>query len=141
MQLPRSFPRTDRYPNASAPARELLSTDHVKAICAILAALIPATQLVAQAELLDQRHDDPDVYETHRNIKDHAPVAQEFTPTLGALDFIEIWTRDIGTHGNQSGASLRILLREGGLEGEVIGISGAVALPDGHNDITRFKFR
>jgi hypothetical protein len=90
---------------------------------------------------VDQQHDWPNETEAYHSIQALAPVVQEFTPALSALDVVEIWTQDLGfSAGNGVGATLEVWLRQDTTNGPVLAISAPLVLPDGWNALSRFNF-
>lgn len=90
---------------------------------------------------VDQQHDWPNQVEQIISIQVYAPIVQEFTPAIGALDVVEIWTEDFGSSGgNGLGAKLELLLREDTTNGPVLATSAPLTLPDGWNAPSRFSF-
>jgi hypothetical protein len=89
---------------------------------------------------IDQRHDLPEFEATH-SIQALSPVVQEFTPSIGGLDVIEIWTED-GSFPvtNGVGATLQVWLRDDTTNGTVIAASQPRQLRDGWNFLTSFHF-
>lgn len=101
--------------------------------------------LTAQAAdsffLVDQRHDLPNAYEAYHNIRTYPPV-QEFVPTLGALDAVDIWTLDLGyPNTNGIGATLQATILTEATNGTVIAESLPVVLPDYWDGPSRFVFK
>ena len=90
---------------------------------------------------IDQGHDWPNEIEAYHSIQALSPVVQEFTPALGALDVVEIWTQDLGTvQSNGTGATLEVWIRDNATNGTVLGVSAPLVLPDGWNGPSRFNF-
>ncbi len=90
---------------------------------------------------VDQQHDWPIQVDLITSIQVYAPIVQEFTPAIGALDVVEIWTEDFGSSGgNGRGATLEVLLREDTTNGAVLATSAPLSLPDGWNGPSRFHF-
>ncbi|MGC8989827.1 MAG: PEP-CTERM sorting domain-containing protein, partial [Verrucomicrobiia bacterium] len=58
------------------------------------------------------------------------PIGQSFTPSLPALDFIELWTGD-GVPGNRLGATVYVVLRSDSITGPIISSTDPVFLSDG----------
>ncbi len=48
---------------------------------------------------VDQQHDWPIEVDLITSIQVYAPIVEEFTPAIGALDVVEIWTEDFGSSG------------------------------------------
>lgn len=90
--------------------------------------------------VLDQAHDE-DWSEAIHRIQAYPLVAQEFTPAVGGLDFVEVFTRDWSFPvTNGVGATLQVLLREGSVTGGVLAASSPRELPDGWVGPTNFWF-
>lgn len=90
---------------------------------------------------VDQQHDWPNQVDAIHSIQGLAPIVQEFTPAIGALDTVEIWTEDFAyPQGNGVGATLQLMLREGTTDGPVLATSEPLMLPDGWNGPSRFHF-
>lgn len=90
---------------------------------------------------VDQQHDWPNQFEAYHSIQGLAPVVQEFTPAIGALDVVEIWTQDLGNQQNNGvGATLQAVLHEAAASGSVLAVSAPLMLPDGWNAPSRFDF-
>lgn len=97
-------------------------------------------QAAAADYRVDQQHDWPNEFEAYHSIQGLAPVIQEFTPAIGALDVVEIWTQDLGNPQNNGlGATLQLFLRETDT-GPVLAASAPLTLPDGWNAPSRFQF-
>ena len=92
-------------------------------------------------ELIDQRHDMPDAYEGSHSIQLVGPIRQEFTPAVGALDFVDVWTEDMGfvTPGSL-GATLQLLLLDNATNGQALAGSAQIALPNNWEGVARFSF-
>jgi hypothetical protein len=88
--------------------------------------------------VIDQSNDQLGV-NLRNNIQFLGPIGQSFTPTLPALDVVELMTTDFGLF-NGMGANLSVNIRAGSLSGSVLGTSGVVSLPDGFNGLTHFDF-
>lgn len=76
------------------------------------------------------------------------PIGQTFTPTLGSLNFVDLFLGDAGTDTGP-GASFFVRIRFLQIAGEILGTSRAEFLPDGLNTgvssnadfaVTRFRF-
>lgn len=90
--------------------------------------------------VLDQAHDE-DWSEAIHRIQTYPFVAQEFTPAVGGLDMIEVFTRDWSFPvTNGLGATLQVVLREGSVTGAVLAASSPRGLPDGWAGPTQFLF-
>ncbi|HMP84659.1 MAG TPA: hypothetical protein PKA41_18345 [Verrucomicrobiota bacterium] len=102
----------------------------------ISTALVPAQQ----DYFIDQRHDLEEFEATH-SIQGLSPVVQEFTPSIGALDVVEIWTQD-GSNPvtNGVGATLQVWIRDDTTNGTILAESQPLALPDGWDGPARFVF-
>jgi len=91
--------------------------------------------------LVDQRHDLPDAYEAYHNIRSYPPV-QEFVPTLGALDAVDVWTLDLGyPNTNGAGATLQVIILTNAVDGIAVAESEPVVLPDNWDGPSRFVLR
>lgn len=109
---------------------------------ALLLIALTASFLAAQPHdyFIDQRHDLPEFEATH-SIQGLSPVVQEFTPSIGALDVIEIWTEDASFPvTNGLGATLQVWLRDDTIHGSILAASEPRALPDGWNGVTQLVF-
>jgi hypothetical protein len=63
--------------------------------------------------LVDQAHDWPDAFEATHSLVAYPSVTQEFTPALGALDVVEVYTRDWSWPiTNGFGGTLQVTRRE-----------------------------
>jgi hypothetical protein len=70
-----------------------------------------------------------------------APMGQQFTPTLYALDAIELKVSDASCSiVGSSGGSLRLNLREATITGKIIGTTEAMHFPNCFHGILRFNF-
>lgn len=91
--------------------------------------------------VIDQAHDLPDVIEGIHSLRGYPSITQEFTPTFGALDIIEVYTRDWGNpRTNGLGATLQVSLRENSTNGALVAISAPLALPDDWLGPSQFLF-
>ncbi len=115
----------------------------IPTISVLVLAATSACQIMLQAAdyRVDQQHDWPNDFEAYHSIQGLAPIVQEFTPAIGGLDVVELWTQDIGyPEGNGVGATLQLLLRESAPNGPVLARSAPLTLPDGWNAPCRFHF-
>jgi|PlaIllAssembly_1097288.scaffolds.fasta_scaffold133563_2 hypothetical protein len=91
--------------------------------------------------LVDQRHDLSNAYEGYHNIRAYPPV-QEFVPSVGALDAVDIWTLDLGYPStNGAGATLQASILSDAVNGTVLAESEPVVLPDNWDGPSRFVLR
>ena len=126
-----SHPRTRGY---AFPSLNIAPVLLLFALTVILPAAQPLDYFV------DQRHDLPEFEATH-SIQALSPVVQEFTPSIGGLDVIEIWTED-GSFPvtNGGGATLQLWLRDDTTNNALLAASRPLALPDGWNGPARLLF-
>jgi hypothetical protein len=113
----------------------------------IISLLVLVGMAACQSEIrgadyrVDQQHDWPNEADAIHSIQGRGPIVQEFTPSIGALDVVEIWTQDFGLpQGNGVGATLEVLLREDTINGPVLATSAPLTLPDGWDGPSRFHF-
>jgi hypothetical protein len=70
-----------------------------------------------------------------------APMGQEFTPELHALDAVELMLDDAScSETGSTGGSLKLQIREGPITGKVLAVSETVHFPNCFNGILRFNF-
>jgi PEP-CTERM motif len=76
------------------------------------------------------------------------PIGQEFTPTLNAVSFVDLYLGDAGSDIGP-GTSFQVVIHSGSIAGTVLGTSDTVFVPDGTNTgvglyadfiVTRFTF-
>lgn len=90
---------------------------------------------------VDQAHDWPGVIEATHSLVAYPSVTQEFTPTLGALDVVEVYTRDWSFPvTNGVGGTLQANIREDSTNGAILAVSAPLELPDGWEGPSRFLF-
>lgn len=112
---------------------------HVVAVACISGALA----VVARGEdfIVDQGHDDVFAGESIHSLLAFPSLTQEFTPTLSAIDVVEIFTRDWSNPAtNGVGAVLQVTLREDSTNGPVLAVSAPTEFPDGWFGPSRFTF-
>jgi len=69
------------------------------------------------------------------------PIGQEFTPTLHALDAIELFIDDANCSATGSmGGSLKVVIHEGTIDGPIIGTSKVATFPSCFYNVLRFEF-
>ena len=91
--------------------------------------------------VLDQAHDDLHAREGIHSLVGYPTVTQEFTPTFGALNVVEIFTQDWSFPvTNGIGATLQVTIRNDTTNGAVLGVSAPLNLPDGWEGPSRFRF-
>lgn len=103
-----------------------------------LAALVALTLFVAPARaglIIDQEQDLSGGFGS--SITFFAPIGQEFTPTLGALSFVDLFFEDVG---GSSGVEVVVNIRELSITGTILGTSTLRSLPDGFDGEARFLF-
>jgi hypothetical protein len=66
-------------------------------------------------------------------------VGQEFTPSLTAMNFFDLYTADVNPHDG-FGVILSMAIRRNQADGLEVGQSQNLALPDGFDGVTRFTF-
>ena len=92
-------------------------------------------------EIIDQRHDMPDAYEGHHSIQLVGPIVQEFLPAIGALDFVDVWTQDIGfVVPGSPGAIVQVLVLDNATNGQPLAQTAPLALPNNWEGVSRFSF-
>jgi hypothetical protein len=75
-----------------------------------------------------------------QNIRHFNPIGQEFTPTLSSLDSVELFTQDFGSAHNGLGGELVVNIRLGTINGQIVGTSLPVTLPDFFSGVTHFDY-
>lgn len=91
--------------------------------------------------LVDQAHDTLDVSEGIHSLVAYPTVTQEFTPRFGALDIVEIYTRDWSFPStNGIGGTLQVSIREDSTNGAVLAVSAPLELADGWLGPSQFLF-
>lgn len=106
----------------------------------LLAAVGPA-----RGETIDQSNLVDPFTNYNTSVDSNTPIGQEFTPTLAALDFVDLRVVDFGSDSGP-GANFQVRIREDEiLGGAILGTSLTVLVPDdtnlgGGSVITRFLF-
>jgi hypothetical protein len=88
---------------------------------------------------VDQHNDGfaPNLFD---NIQALGPIGQQFVPTASSLNFVELHTQDFAA-GNNFSAALSVLIRDGTINGPVVGASRVVVPPAGFFEgVTHFDF-
>jgi hypothetical protein len=67
------------------------------------------------------------------------PVCPEFVPALSPLNVVEPWF-DHGSSGTEAPADISVRVREGAIDGPILGESAAVRVEDGLFGSVRFDF-
>lgn len=110
------------------------------AITSILSG-VPALALLmappAWAWVVDQAHT-PEIFGAWSAAL-MGPVGQEFVPALSPLNVVELWI-DHGTSGTEAPADISVRVRDGAIDGPILGESAAVRVEDGRFDSVRFDF-
>lgn len=71
-----------------------------------------------------------------------APVGQTFTPSFAGLDTVELWVADQWyPECSGGGGELRVNIRDGTVDGPIVGSSSPVTLPRCYTGIAHFDFR
>lgn len=110
---------------------------HCLTVLAFLVGIASATQVKANPILVvDQQQTASD---SELGIQAAAPLGQEFTPSLSALDVVELVTRD-GDQMIGGGANLYVNIRGDTITGSILGTSSTVTLPNGFYGVTQFDF-
>jgi hypothetical protein len=71
------------------------------------------------------------------SIRFHAPIGQEFTPTQRSLEVVEFFT---GNPFSIPGVTLFVNIRNGTINGPILGTSFILPLPDTFVGVTHFDF-
>lgn len=75
------------------------------------------------------------------NIDFLKPIGQEFTPTLHALDAVELFIDDANcSETGGTGGSLKVVIHEGSIHGPVAGSSKVTSFQNCYYNIIRFEF-
>ena len=74
----------------------------------------------------------------------NTPIGQEFIPSLGAMDFVDLFIEDAGS-GAGPGANVLVNVRSATIAGSIVGTSLTTFVPDGTNTgggstLTRISF-
>ncbi len=108
----------------------------------LLGGCLTGTSALATMDyLVDQAHDWPGVIEATHSLVAYPSVTQEFTPAFGALDVVEVYTRDWSFPvTNGIGATLQVSIREDTTNGAILAASAPLELPDGWEGPSQFLF-
>lgn len=104
--------------------------------CALFVMALVAT-LPARAWVVDQGHT-PEIFSSW-SVAGMGPVGQEFVPALSPLNVVELWI-DHGYTGTQPPTDIFVRVREGTIDGAILGESAAVRVEDGLFAAVRFDF-
>ncbi len=107
-------------------------------------ALVAASAASARADFIDQSNTANVTQFYNTNSSTNLPIGQEFTPTLGSLDFVDLHVDDAGSDIGP-GADFFVNIRMGTIGGTIVGTSDTIHVPDGTNTgggitITRLLF-
>lgn len=91
----------------------------------------------AGAYIIDQSYT-PEIF-SEWSIALMGPVGQEFRPTLSPLNVVELWISH-GYVGTEPPADLKVRVREGAIDGPVLGESEVVRVEDGYFAPVQFSF-
>lgn len=106
----------------------------------VLALGIIPTSVAAEISVVDQSYTAL-TQQFYYNIEYFAPMGQEFTPTLHALDVVELWMDDASCSSTGSpGGDVQVRIRESTISGSIIGTSYSVHFPNCYDDVLRFDF-
>jgi hypothetical protein len=109
-------------------------------LVALPAALITARDTRAAGAQIDQANE---VFTSRmsRNIDGLGPIGQEFRPELRKLNMVELFVDDASCSADGGpGAELKVRIRRGSIQGDVIAESPAVVFPNCFAGILRFEF-
>jgi hypothetical protein len=111
-------------------------------LAACLAVTLAASGTAA-ADLIDQSYLPTTGQGFNLEASENLPLGQEFQPTLGSLNFVDLWIGDAGTNAS-IGANVQVNIRAGTITGAILGTSTA-HVPDnlnlgGGTALTRFLF-
>ena len=73
-----------------------------------------------------------------QNVIIYSPIGQEFVPNLTYLDVVQLWIMDF-TIGSTLPADFIVNIREGTIEGPVLGTSTTMTLPGGFDGVVTFE--
>jgi hypothetical protein len=103
----------------------------------VLAGLALVVTVPARAWVVDQAHT-PEIFGSW-SVAGMGPVGQEFVPALSPLNVVELWINH-GYSGTEQPADLFVRVREGAIDGTILGESAAVRVEDGLFAAVRFDF-
>lgn len=116
---------------------------------AMIATLLGATAVTAaRADVVDQSYIPVTGQGFNTGSSSNRPLGQEFTPTLGSLDFVDLYIGDAGSDAGP-GATFLLNIRAGSILGAILGTSNSVFVADNTNlgvgsyanfIVTRFTF-
>lgn len=115
---------------------------------AAAALLIGSVAGPTRAETIDQQYLPITGQGYNTGVSSNLPIGQEFTPTIGALDFVDLFIGDAGSDAGP-GASFEVNIRAGSIGGTILGTSNVAFVADGTNTgvglyedfvVTRFTF-
>ncbi len=86
---------------------------------------------------IDQSHT---VLSNFYNGVSFAPLGQEFTPSFFVMNGLEMWVEHASCGPSGPGGELQVFIREGTIDGPIIGRSSVVFYPNCFRDIVRFHF-
>jgi hypothetical protein len=115
---------------------------------AAAALLVVSVAGPTRAETIDQEYLPVTGQGYNTGVSSNLPIGQEFTPTLDALDFVDLFIGDAGSDAGP-GASFEVNIRGGSIGGTILGTSNVAFVADGTNTgvglyadfvVTRFTF-
>ena len=105
--------------------------------CLALWWLTSTLEITAQ---VDQEHLPPSDQEFHSGVNPAFDLQQEFTPTLDRVNFVQLFFNMSGISILRQSASFTVSIRDGGVDGAIIGTSSELDLSPEFQGFATFRF-